>query len=67
MLAPFGVVVRDCASFGLTGVTRVAVPSEVGLERLEAALAWAGVGIGDGELLRSGSEPEPEPEREPVP
>ena len=40
-LAPHGVVVRDCASFGLPGVTRVAVPSEEGLERLDAALAAA--------------------------
>ncbi len=38
-LAPHGVVVRDCASFGLPGVTRIAVPSELGLERLVAALA----------------------------
>ncbi len=32
-LAPHGVVVRDCASFGLPGVTRLAVPSEEGLAR----------------------------------
>jgi histidinol-phosphate/aromatic aminotransferase/cobyric acid decarboxylase-like protein len=38
-LAPHAVVVRDCASFGLPGVTRIAVPSEEGLERLDAALA----------------------------
>jgi len=42
-LAPHGVVVRDCASFGLPGVTRVAVPSEEGLERLDAALAAAAI------------------------
>jgi len=42
-LAPHGVVVRDCASFGLPGVTRIAVPSEEGLERLDAALAAATV------------------------
>ena len=40
-LAPRGVVVRDCASFGLQGVTRIAVPSAEGLERLAAALASA--------------------------
>jgi histidinol-phosphate/aromatic aminotransferase/cobyric acid decarboxylase-like protein len=40
-LAPHGVVVRDCASFGLQGVTRIAVPSAQGLERLGAALASA--------------------------
>ena len=32
-LAPHGVVVRDCASFGLPGVTRIAVPSAQGLDR----------------------------------
>jgi histidinol-phosphate/aromatic aminotransferase/cobyric acid decarboxylase-like protein len=42
-LAPFGVVVRDCASFGLPGVTRIAVPSAAGLERLGAALTASGV------------------------
>ena len=40
-LAPHGVVVRDCASFGMQGVTRIAVPSAQGLERLAAALASA--------------------------
>jgi histidinol-phosphate/aromatic aminotransferase/cobyric acid decarboxylase-like protein len=40
-LAPHGVVVRDCASFGLHGVTRIAVPSAHGLERLAAAFASA--------------------------
>jgi histidinol-phosphate/aromatic aminotransferase/cobyric acid decarboxylase-like protein len=40
-LAPHGVVVRDCASFGLPGVTRIAVPSAAGLERLSVALASA--------------------------
>jgi len=38
-LAPEGVVVRDCTSFGLAGVARVAVPSADGLARLDAALA----------------------------
>lgn len=37
-LAPMGIVVRDCASFGLHGVTRIAVPNEEGLARLDAAL-----------------------------
>jgi histidinol-phosphate/aromatic aminotransferase/cobyric acid decarboxylase-like protein len=37
-LAPHGVVVRDCASFGMPGVTRIAVPSATGLDRLETAL-----------------------------
>jgi histidinol-phosphate/aromatic aminotransferase/cobyric acid decarboxylase-like protein len=38
-LAPTGVVVRDCASFGLDGVARIAVPNEAGLTRLGEALA----------------------------
>jgi histidinol-phosphate/aromatic aminotransferase/cobyric acid decarboxylase-like protein len=37
-LASFGVVVRDCASFGLAGHARIAVPTEEGLERLAKAL-----------------------------
>jgi histidinol-phosphate/aromatic aminotransferase/cobyric acid decarboxylase-like protein len=39
LLAPSGVVVRDCASFGLEGVARIAVPGESGLERLANALS----------------------------
>jgi histidinol-phosphate/aromatic aminotransferase/cobyric acid decarboxylase-like protein len=38
ILAPQGIVVRDCASFGLEGVTRIAVPNESGLERLSDVL-----------------------------
>ena len=37
-LAPHGVVVRDCTSFGLAGVHRIAVPSAAELPRLAAAL-----------------------------
>jgi histidinol-phosphate/aromatic aminotransferase/cobyric acid decarboxylase-like protein len=37
-LAPSGVVVRDCASFGLEGWARVAVPDDDGLARLDHAL-----------------------------
>lgn len=40
-LAPHGVVVRDCASFGLVGQARVAVPDARGLARLEEALCAA--------------------------
>jgi histidinol-phosphate/aromatic aminotransferase/cobyric acid decarboxylase-like protein len=42
-LAPHGVVVRDCASFGLSGVARIAVPDEDGITRLDAALTAAEV------------------------
>jgi histidinol-phosphate/aromatic aminotransferase/cobyric acid decarboxylase-like protein len=37
-LAPEGVLVRDCTSFGLPGVVRIAVPDPRGPERLERAL-----------------------------
>jgi histidinol-phosphate/aromatic aminotransferase/cobyric acid decarboxylase-like protein len=37
-LLSHGVVVRDCASFGLEGWVRIAVPDREGLERLSAAL-----------------------------
>ena len=37
-LAPAGVVVRDCASFGLHGWSRIAVPAPAGLDRLAQAL-----------------------------
>lgn len=38
-LAPHGVVVRDCASFGLDGWARIAVPDDPGMTRLANALA----------------------------
>jgi histidinol-phosphate/aromatic aminotransferase/cobyric acid decarboxylase-like protein len=38
-LAAHGVVVRDCASFGLPGIVRIAVPDDRGLARLEEVLA----------------------------
>jgi histidinol-phosphate/aromatic aminotransferase/cobyric acid decarboxylase-like protein len=37
-LAPHGVVVRDCTTFGLPGVARVAVPDDDGRARLALAL-----------------------------
>ena len=40
-LAPHGVLVRDCTSFGLARTARVAVPDAAGLERLAAALDMA--------------------------
>jgi histidinol-phosphate/aromatic aminotransferase/cobyric acid decarboxylase-like protein len=41
-LAPQGIVVRDCASFGLPDMVRIAVPPERGLERLDHALTSIG-------------------------
>lgn len=41
-LARRGVVVRDCASFGLDGHVRIAVPDSAGLARLDRALAALG-------------------------
>lgn len=38
-LAPQGVIVRDCASFGLPAHVRIAVPDDRGIERLEEALS----------------------------
>ena len=35
LLAPHGIVVRDCTSFGLCGVARVAVPDDDGRARLD--------------------------------
>ena len=40
-LAPHGVVVRDCASFGLPDHVRIAVPDDRGLARLEEVLPCA--------------------------
>lgn len=41
LLAPHGILVRDCTSFGLAGTARIAVPAADGLARLEQALARA--------------------------
>jgi histidinol-phosphate/aromatic aminotransferase/cobyric acid decarboxylase-like protein len=45
-LAVHGVLVRDCASFGLADTVRVAVPDEAGLARLDQALGRTVAGQG---------------------
>lgn len=45
-LAPRGVLVRDCTSFGMPGVSRMAVPDRAGLDRVAAALGLAGANTG---------------------
>jgi len=40
-LAPQGVVVRGCSSFGMCDYSRIAVPGEAGMERLDRALAMS--------------------------
>jgi len=41
-LAPHGIVVRDCTSFGLPETVRIAVPPPQGLDRLDEALSAIG-------------------------
>ncbi|HWI05319.1 MAG TPA: aminotransferase class I/II-fold pyridoxal phosphate-dependent enzyme, partial [Acidimicrobiales bacterium] len=41
-LAPQGILVRDCASFGLPDHVRIAVPDDAGLARLQEVLCPAG-------------------------
>lgn len=48
LLAPHAIVVRDCSSFGLPAVTRVAVPDADGLARLAAALGHLDLDPGPG-------------------
>jgi histidinol-phosphate/aromatic aminotransferase/cobyric acid decarboxylase-like protein len=45
-LAPHGVIVRDCTSFGMLGVARIAVPSDSDLDRLATALDAVGLRCG---------------------
>ena len=42
-LVPHGVLVRDCSSFGLARMARIAVPHPADLDRLDAALERAGI------------------------
>ena len=50
-LAPHGVVVRDCTSFGLPEMVRIAVPDPRGLERLDEALSSITKHAGDSKTL----------------
>ena len=43
LLAPYGVVVRDCSSFGMSEYVRIGVPDSDGLARLESAMLRSGV------------------------
>jgi histidinol-phosphate/aromatic aminotransferase/cobyric acid decarboxylase-like protein len=47
-LAPLGIVVRDCSSFGLPHMVRIAAPTPGGLERLDEALSTIDRTSGDG-------------------
>jgi threonine-phosphate decarboxylase len=42
LLAPRGIVVRDCTSFGMPDTVRIAVPDDRGLDRLDDALSSIG-------------------------
>jgi len=53
-LARQGVVVRDCASFGLPDCVRIAVPDAAGLARLVAALECAADGNRRGPMKGAG-------------
>ncbi len=55
LLAPHGIVVRDCTSFGLPEVTRMAVPSAEGLARVASTLAH--IDLGNRPESRYGSAP----------
>jgi histidinol-phosphate/aromatic aminotransferase/cobyric acid decarboxylase-like protein len=48
VLAQHGVVVRGCSSFGLCNYSRIAIPGEAGIERLDTALNASGGGRGRG-------------------
>lgn len=52
-LARRGVLVRDCASFGMPGTMRIAVPSSSGLDRLADALSAARRGAEAGDEAAS--------------
>jgi len=53
VLARGGVLVRDCATFGLPGFVRVAVPHAAGLDRLCTLLRAANVPLMGGEFASS--------------
>ena len=73
-LAPHGVLVRDCAGFGLGGTARIAVADATGLEQLAAALDRAeiappdaGTAPGDEWTAGVGAGPTRMPEQGAVP
>jgi nicotinate-nucleotide--dimethylbenzimidazole phosphoribosyltransferase len=60
-LAPHGVVVRDCASFGLPTQARIAVPDDHGLARLAAALEHIHSQSGGGQTMKNRTDEHDEP------